>query len=375
MPFHVPDEADETEGAVQGKGGRPRRRRRLPIRWDARKKALRIGEARTSVYRLAVQVAFALVSIAIGVQFARYVEAARTTTAGPLPVRPPGVEGYLPISGLMGVLDWIHQRTLNTVHPAATILFLVFVGISLLLRKGFCGWICPVGFLSENLARFGRIVFGRNFRLPRWLDIPLRGAKYLLLAFFLWAVFSMPPVALRAFIASPYNTVADVKMLEFFVKLSATGWIVLGALVYLSIPIQGFWCRYLCPYGALVGLVSRLSPVRVRRDAGLCTNCGLCDRVCPSRLPVSRRASIGSEECIGCTDCVVSCPVPSALRFGTRRRTLTPLRAGLLIAGLFVAGTLAARVTGHWRSGITDQEMRGHISRMDSGAYGHPGMR
>ena len=48
----------------------------------------------------------------------------------PLPSRPPGVEGFLPISGLMGLLDWIYQGALNTIHPAATILFVLFLAMS-----------------------------------------------------------------------------------------------------------------------------------------------------------------------------------------------------------------------------------------------------
>lgn len=348
---------------------------RLPkIRWDRRLFAWRIGEARTSGWRLASQAGFALVSIGIGIQFARFVDAARRTTDGSLPVRPPGIEGYLPISGLMGALDWIHQGTLNTIHPAATILFLTFVAVSLIVRKSFCSWICPIGFLSENLARFGRWMFGHNLRLPRWADIPLRGLKYLLLGFFLWAIFTMTPDALRAFIESPYNKVSDVKMLAFFVDIGQTGLIVLLALAFLSIPIQGFWCRYLCPYGALLGIFARFSPMRVRRDPVACTDCGVCDRVCPARLPVSRRLHIASEECIGCTDCVVSCPAPSALRFGTARRALSPIRVGLVVIALFLLAVTAARLTGRWYSGIPEDEMRQHIRLSDSGAYGHPGM-
>ncbi|MCA9728849.1 MAG: 4Fe-4S binding protein, partial [Candidatus Eisenbacteria bacterium] len=292
----------------------------------------------------------------------------------PLPVRPPGVEGYLPISGLMGVVDWVYQGTLNVIHPAATVLFLTFVAISLVLRKSFCGWVCPAGFISENLARVGRLLLGRTLRPPRWLDVPLRGLKYLLLGFFLWAIFSMTPVALRSFIESPYNQVADVKMLDFFVKMGSIGWVVLGSLVFFSVLVQGFWCRYLCPYGAVLGLFGRLSPVRVRRNEVACTDCGICDRVCGSRLPVSKRASIGSVECVGCMDCVVSCPVPQALRYGTRSRTLSPLRTGALVVAMFLVGVMAARITGHWYSGVPDAQMRHMISIMDSPAFAHPGM-
>lgn len=343
------------------------------VRGRRRGFVVKTGKVKTSIWRLIVQIGYALVSIGLGVQFARFVEAAKTTTVGPLPVRPPGVEGYLPISGLMGALDWIYQGTLNTIHPAATVLFLIFVAVSLICRKSFCGWICPVGLLSESLARLGHKLFRRNRRLPRWLDIPLRGLKYLILGFFIWAIFSMSAQELRTFIDSPYNRVSDVKMLEFFIHLSRLGIIVIGALALLSIVVHSFWCRYLCPYGALLGLFSWMSPVKVRRDSGVCIDCTICDRICPARLPVSRKDAVSSVECIGCVDCVTSCPVPGALRFGTRRWTLDSLRVGVLVVAFFVAGMLVARATGHWYSGQTDEDVRYHISRMSGPEYGHPG--
>ena len=133
------------------------------------------------------------------------------------------MEGFLPISGMMGLLDWFYQGTLNRVHPAATMLFVIVVVVAFVARKSFCSWICPVGLLSETLARLGRKLFGRNFRPWRWLDIPLRGLKYLLLFFFVQAIVGMSGAALQAFIESPYNRVADVKMGLFFVRLGPVG--------------------------------------------------------------------------------------------------------------------------------------------------------
>ena len=73
--------------------------------------------------RLVVQTIFALACVLLAIQFGRFLHAARAGVE-PLPTRPPGVEGFLPISGLMGALDWIHQGTLNAIHPAATMLLL-----------------------------------------------------------------------------------------------------------------------------------------------------------------------------------------------------------------------------------------------------------
>ena len=343
------------------------------LSWNKRKGALKVRKTETSAWRLAVQIGFTLVSLFTGWQFIRFVHAAKTTVSGPLPAYSPGVEAYLPISGLMGVLDWIYQGTLNVVHPAATVLFLIFVAVSLLFRKAFCGWICPIGFLSESLARLGQVLFKKNVRLPNWLDIPLRSLKYLVLGFFVWAIFSMSAEALHGFITSPYNKVVDIKMMDFFVRLSAFGATVILALVLLSVVIHSFWCRYLCPYGALVGLFSWLSPVKVRRDAHLCTDCKLCDEICPARLPVSVKGTISSVECIGCADCVTTCPVPKALVFGTRKRIFDSKRLAIAVVAVFLIGYFAAQVGNAWESRLAPNEIRYHVKRMYESEYGHPG--
>lgn len=322
--------------------------------------------------RIAVQTAFALTCVVMGVQVARFYQAAQAGVT-PLPVRPPGVEGFLPISGLMGVLDWVYQGTLNRIHPAATVIFLLVLAIALLFRKSFCSWICPVGFLSDGLARLGRRLFGRNFRPWRWLDITLQGLKYLILAFFAWAIFTMTAESLQEFIQSPYNKVADVKMGLFFVRLSQVGITVMLVLTFLSVLIQGFWCRYLCPYGALLGIFSGLSPVKIRREPASCTDCGLCDRACPSRLPVSSKLAIRSVECTGCLDCVASCPEQDALGLHAGRRRLSPTAYAAAIVLLFLAGYTTARAAGVWDNVIGDAEYVERLQRIDDPEYGHPG--
>jgi polyferredoxin len=323
--------------------------------------------------RILVQLFFALGSVLIGVQVARFYQAAQAG-ALPLPTRPPGVEGYLPISGLMGLLDWVYQGTLNSIHPAATVLVVVALAMALLLRKAFCSWVCPVGFLSELLARFGRWSFGGNLRVWAWLDVPLRSLKYLLLAFFLGAVLTMSAAELQAFIQSPYNKVADVKMGLFFLELGKTGTIVMGTLLLASIFVQGAWCRYLCPYGALLGLFSWFSPTRVTRNPDRCVSCGLCDKACMARLPVSRKEGVMSPECTGCLDCVAVCPVANALEVGVpRRRKVPPLVFAGAVLGLFLVGYLGARVVGVWENGIPDLEYVDRLRNLDSPVYGHPG--
>ena len=289
--------------------------------------------------------------------------------------RPPGVEAFLPIAALLSLRHLATTGEIHAVHPAGLAILLLVVGISVLAKKAFCSWVCPVGTLSEMLAGLSRRLFRRKLRLPRLLDLPLRSIKYLLLGFFVYAVFfQMGPLAVADFLDSPYNRVADVKMLHFFERLTPFAAKVLVGLAVLSVAVPYSWCRYLCPYGALLGALSLLSPLKVTRHAPSCIDCDLCTRACPSHLPVARLSRVRSDECFGCLSCVAACPVPRALRVETPapwRRAFRPAALAAFVVGLFVVGTLLARATGHWTSAITDEEYARRIRTIDSPAYAH----
>lgn len=360
-----------THGDSQGSGARRPRARPLGLRAWLSSRTGRKAD-RTFRIRLLVQGAFALTCVVLGIQFFRWVAAAGAG-AVPLPQRPAGVEAFLPISGLMGLLDWVHQGRLNVIHPAATVLVLVAIALAVLLRKSFCSWVCPVGLLSELLARFGRRAFGRNFRPWSWLDIPLRGLKYVVLGFFVLSILAMSREALAEFLTSPYNRMADVKMGLFFAEIGTTGIVIVGSLAVGSVFINGLWCRYLCPYGALLGLFSWASPARIRRNAETCVSCGLCDKACMARLPVASKSSIMSVECTGCLNCVAVCPVNGALRVEIGRRPVTPVAFAAAVVGLLLVGYVGARVTGHWESAIADAEYVQRMQDIRSSEYGHAG--
>jgi polyferredoxin len=264
--------------------------------------------------RRSYQFAFLLLNVWLGGQFYFWVRHFETAGQTSYVARPAGVEGWLPIAGLMNLKYRLLTGHVPAVHPAAMFLLVTFLAIAFLFRKAFCSWLCPVGTISEYLWHAGRKLFRRNFRLPSWLDIPLRGLKYFLLGFFVWAVSTMSAPDIEGFMRSPYGLIADVKMLNFFRFLGETGVIVLGVLVGASLFVQNFWCRYLCPYGALLGLTSLFSPLRIRRSLGACIDCTKCAKACPSALPVDKLVTIQSAECTGCLECVAVCPAQGALQ-------------------------------------------------------------
>jgi len=225
------------------------------------------------LYRKIVQYLFLATVVLIGIKFTIFVSQLENGIR-PTVTRPPGIEAFLPISSLISLKYWLVGGVFNRVHPSGLIILLMVLTTAVLFKRGFCSWICPFGLLTEYLNRLHRIIFRKNIKLPAWLDYPLRSLKYLLLGFFLCAIIlQMNAAALEYFIYSPYNMVADIKMLHFFTNISNFALWVLIILFVLSILIRNFWCRYLCPYGALLGVLSFFSILKIHRNDDTCTQC------------------------------------------------------------------------------------------------------
>ena len=319
----------------------------------------RLRPDRSQVIRKTVQFCFLALNVWIGTQFYLFVRQYEKLESQLRYSRPPGIEGWLPIAGLMNLKAALLTGEIPLIHPAAMFLIATFGLMSLLLRKSFCGWLCPIGTMSEWLWKIGRETFGRNFVLPRWIDIPLRSLKYILLVLFLWVVITMPVPAIQAFLHSPYGLIADVKMLNFFRYLSVTAAAAIGIFIFFSMFVRNFWCRYLCPYGALMGLVALVSPVWIRRRPDKCIDCAKCAKACPSHLPVDTSFAIRSAECLGCFECVAVCPAEEAIDLSLMgRRRINPLLVATAIIATFLTVVGYAKLSGHWDSQISADSYR-----------------
>ena len=355
-----------------------------PARRSGKKLIRRQFQDRSQWVRHSVQAIFAMLNLWIGIQFILWTRYYETAGKSPYVSRPAGVEGWLPIAGMMNTKFLIETRSIPQIHPAAMFLFLAFLLSSILLKKAFCSWLCPIGTLSELLWKTGQKLLGRNIQLPKWLDLPLRCLKYVLLGFFAYVIGSMSAAALADFLHSPYGLVADVKMLNFFRDLGETGIIVIAVLFALSLLIRNFWCRYLCPYGALMGLASLLSPAKIRRDAAACIDCGKCARACPANLHVDRLVQIRSVECAACMECIAACPAQNALQFSLpprraaeandrwRSLVITPMAVTLVLACMFFGFVGYAKATGHWKTNLSRSLYMELVPNANQ--LSHPGM-
>ncbi len=327
--------------------------------------------------RWAVQLFFFLFILYLGYKFYLFVEYCESGGKLPYVARPPGVEAFLPIGALIGLKYFLVTGNIDPIHPAGVIILSTVIVSAFFIGRGFCSWICPVGAFSEWLWMSGRWVLGKNYSLPKVADWVLRSLKYLMLFFFIYMILIKMDIEYleRLYREAAYIKVADIKMLKFFTSMSTNTLMVLVALIALSFVTKNFWCRYLCPYGAFLGILHFSNPFgfRVTRNETKCINCGACRRACPVLLPVDKVKVEISPECWHCYDCLNVCPVPGALEMkiaGAKGDIHYAIYLALLL-GTFVGVTTWAKYNGYWYTSITTQEYIARIAEIDHPKYEH----
>ncbi|MFA7025744.1 MAG: 4Fe-4S binding protein [Candidatus Cloacimonadaceae bacterium] len=189
------------------------------------------------------------------------------------------------------------------------VLGLVFMVISLFWGRIFCGYICPLGTFQEGLyALFGKkaarqipYFYERRFsKLKYWI---LTGTIILVITGLSWIYINFCPF----YALSRLPSLAIGGLITFVI-------IIIG-----SILLPRFWCRFLCPYAALLNLSQKLGELfgiprrKIQRNLERCTDCGLCARNCPMNLDILAEEYVQSLDCIHCLKCLAACPKPGTI--------------------------------------------------------------
>ena len=204
----------------------------------------------------------------------------------------------------------------------------------------FCGFICAFGSMQDVLRFGGKQLYKKKIvseKADRWLKL----LKYVVLAFIIIGVWILNVTG--SLIWSPWTVFG---LFTDFGNLPALSYVLsVGGLIFLGIMvgsffIDRFFCRYLCPMGAVFSVISKFRVIRIKKPSSNCGNCRLCSAKCSMSIPLQGKDKVTSGECINCMECVSACAK------GNVRSEVAPTVTGVVVsaavAGVYFVGNLPA---------------------------------
>jgi polyferredoxin len=218
-------------------------------------------------------------------------------------------ETYCPFGGVESLWGLFTAGEFScATGPLNLSMFIAVMALTVVAKKAFCGWACPIGFLGELLGKLGGILWKGRPEVPPVANTGFKLLRYVALAVTLYFTYRTGDLILRGY--DPFYAIFSG------FGHGTLGWItftVMGIILVGSVLVPMFFCRYLCPLGATFDLVSRFGLIRVARDDDLCIQCGDCGEACPHDIRPYETVSVTNRDCTNCLECLDACPVAGTL--------------------------------------------------------------
>ncbi len=217
-----------------------------------------------------------------------------------------------PFGGVVSIYQYITVGTYTKkIHESSFILMYIVLLLTIGFGAVFCGWVCPFGTFQEWLGKIGKKVFKKRYNtfIPERLDKYLRFSSYAILAWVLYATAMTGKLSFQG--VDPYYA-----LFQFWTgEVAVTALIILGVTMVASLFVDRVWCKYACPFGAVLSIINLFRVFKITRNAATCIDCQACDRICPMNINVSETGVVRHFQCNTCLKCTSEgvCPVPATV--------------------------------------------------------------
>ncbi|GCD10893.1 4Fe-4S binding protein [Clostridium tagluense] len=213
----------------------------------------------------------------------------------------------LAFSGFKSIYQMIIKGDFNFLQAFPSLVeFTTVIIITIVLGRFFCGWVCAFGTYNDLLHLLSKNVFKINFKVNEKVDAVLKYAKYVVLLLLVVLVWSMGSKVLET--TSPWDAFAQITNFPQVLSDYTIGFILLALITIGAFFIERFFCRYLCPLGAVFNIFSRIGILKIKKPTDKCGKCRLCTNNCSMALSLYKVESIRGGDCINCLKCIEACP-------------------------------------------------------------------
>jgi ferredoxin len=267
----------------------------------------------------------------------------------------PSTDALCPFGGLETIYSLITRgEYINRIEPSSLILLISDIALAILFGRVFCGLICPLGTMQTLMNKLAGLLHIKQIKVSGKLDRILRYVKYPVLVIVLFLTFRAGELIIRSY--DPWAAFMHLSAgTEVFNDFLA-GVIILAAILILSLFIERAWCRYLCPLGAALAIISPLRIFKFRKNSISCKNCRSCTRNCPMGLQIDNTEAPSQTECISCGECVSRCPVDNTLQLKKKNIIISPGRLAAITIAVVVIIAGIAIASGSFKTASSNTE-------------------
>jgi len=261
----------------------------------------------TRTIRLAVQIFFLLLIILFSINHYR-----EENGLEPLLLGSASLHAICPFGGVVSSYTYFTGGTfVKKTHASSFILMWLVLLLTIVFGPVFCGWVCPLGSVQEFIGKIGTKLFKKKYNrfIPAGIDTYLRYLRYVVLGLVLYETAVVGTLVFADY--DPYFALFNAWSGE----VAWTAFAILAITLAGALFVERPFCKYACPYGAVLGIFNTFKIVKLSRNTNTCTDCKRCDRVCPMNITPADDKNVRNHQCITCLECTseIECPVSDAL--------------------------------------------------------------
>lgn len=210
-------------------------------------------------------------------------------------------------SELRTVYEMIIKGNFNFLQALPSLVeFVAVMFLTIITGRWFCGWMCAFGAYNDLIYFISKKVFKGKFKVNEKVDSILKYVKYVVLIFIIIISWTIGSNILES--ASPWDVFGQITNISTVISNLLIGFVLLVLITIGAFFVERFFCRYLCPLGAVFSIISKIGITKINKPKADCGKCRACTMSCSMGLQLYKVDKVKGGDCINCLKCTEVCP-------------------------------------------------------------------